>query len=59
LLDQTFTPEEAVRIDLLNPAVLADLSAYPENLYAIAEAAHSEGKIIVIDKVQPLGDNIS
>lgn len=52
LLEQLFTPDEALTIDLLNPRLLEKLQAYPQELTALIEPAISAGKVIIIDEVQ-------
>jgi len=52
LLEKLFTPEEALFIDLLNPRLLDELQAYPEQLEPLILPSIEKGQTIIIDEVQ-------
>ncbi len=52
LLKQLFRPNEALWIDLLDPELANELSAYPNRLVARLDAKHPRVPWIIIDEVQ-------
>jgi len=54
LLDQLFLPDEAVRLDLLDPDLSDRLTAYPERLLEILAPHVGKCSWVVIDEVQKI-----
>jgi len=52
LLEKLFNPEEALFIDLLDPRLLDELQAYPEQLEPLILPSIEKGQTIIIDEVQ-------